>query len=57
MKITMRETEIIADARELRESNTLASNVERMLSRVFKSYESFDDEEESEEDEIEGDEG
>ena len=49
MKITMRETEIIADARELRESNTLASNVERMMSRVFQSHESFDDDEPNDE--------
>ena len=48
MKIRIVETEIEADARELRESNTLASNFERMLSRVFQSRESFDDEDEEE---------
>ncbi len=44
MKIRVRETEIEADARELRESNTLAGNVAQMLSRCFKSTEPFDDE-------------
>ena len=41
-------TEIEADARELRESNTLASNFAMMLSRVFQSTEPFDDESEEE---------
>lgn len=41
MKIKI--TEIEADARELRESNTLASNFAMMLSRVFQSNEPFDD--------------
>lgn len=45
MKIRVVETEIEADARELRESNTLAGNVAQMLSRCFKSTEPFDDEE------------
>lgn len=45
MKIRVIETEIEADARELRESNTLASNVSLMLSRCFKSTEPFDDDE------------
>ena len=54
MKITMRETEIIADARELRESNTLAGNVANMLSRCFRSTEPFDDEEEDEEGDQDG---
>lgn len=44
MKIRIVETEIEADARELRESNTLASNFAMMLSRAFQSRESFDDE-------------
>lgn len=52
MKIRVRETEIEADARELRESNTLADNVAQMLSRVFQSTEPFDDEED-----VEGEEG
>ena len=52
MKIKI--TEIEADARELRESNTLAENFSLMLSRVFQSREPFydkteDDTEESEE--------
>lgn len=44
-------TEIEADARELRESNTLASNFAMFLSRAFQSTEPFDDEESEEEDE------
>lgn len=44
MKIKI--TEIEADARELRESNTLAMNFANMLSRCFQSNEPFDDEEE-----------
>lgn len=50
MKIRVVETEIEADARELRESNTLASNFAMMLSRAFQSHEPFDDEEEEEQD-------
>lgn len=46
MKIVI--TEIEADARELRESNTLADNFSRLLARCFQSHESFDDEEEDE---------
>ena len=49
MKIKI--TEIEADARELRESNTLASNFAMMLSRCFQSNEPFDDDAEDEEDE------
>lgn len=44
MKIKITETCIEADARELRESNTLASNFAMMLSRCFQSHEPFDDE-------------
>lgn len=44
-------TEIEADARELRESNTLAGNLANLLSRCFQSREPFDDEESEEEDE------
>ena len=45
MKIRVVETvtEIEADARELRESNTLANNFAMMLSRCFQSKEPFDD--------------
>lgn len=50
MKIKI--TEIEADARELRESNTLASNFAMMLSRCFQSDEPFDDEEEEDSDEV-----
>jgi hypothetical protein len=46
-------TEIEADARELRESNTLAGNLANLLSRCFQSREPFDDEE-SEENEADG---
>lgn len=46
IKITEHITEIDADARELRESNTLSANFAMMLSRAFQSRESFDDEEE-----------
>lgn len=35
MKIKVVETYIEADARELRESNTLAGNIANMLSRCF----------------------
>lgn len=44
-------TEIEADARELRESNTLASNFARMLAQCFQNDEPFDDEESEGEDE------
>ena len=46
MKIRVIETEIDANARELRESNTLAGNVANMLSRCFRSTEPFDDDDE-----------
>ena len=51
MKI--RVVEIEADARELRESSTLAQNFERLLARCFQNTESFDDDtkEEDEQDE------
>lgn len=45
----IRITEIEADARELRESNTLAGNFANLLSRCFQSREPFDDEESEEE--------
>ena len=53
MKIRITETEIEADARELRESNTLAQNFAMMMSRCFQSHEPFDDDE-GEEDDTEG---
>lgn len=46
MKIKVTETYIEADARELRESNTLANNFAMMLSRCFQSQEPFEDDEE-----------
>jgi len=48
MKIIIKETCIEADARELRESNTLAGNFANLLSRCFASTEPFDDEEDQE---------
>ena len=44
IRVTEYTTEIEADARELRESNTLSGNVCAMLSRAFQSREPFDDE-------------
>lgn len=49
MKIKIVETYIEADARELRESNSLASNLSMALSRCFRSTEPFDDDEQGEE--------
>lgn len=45
MRIKIVETEIEADARDLRESNSLASNFAMLLNRTFQSHEPFDDEE------------
>lgn len=53
MKIKVSETIIEADARELRESNTLAGNFANMLSRIFQSSEPFDDEDLDEEESAE----
>ena len=50
MKIKITETYIEADARELRESNSLASNFASILNRCFQSNEPFDDEEEDADD-------
>jgi len=50
MKIKITETYIEADARELRESNTLAGNFASLLSKCFQSREPFDDEEEDADD-------
>lgn len=55
MKIKITETFIEADARELRESQTLAGNLAALLNRCLQSHEPFDDEVE-EEDEGEQDE-
>lgn len=49
IKVTECITEIEADARELRESNTLSDNLVMMLSRVFQNHEPLDDEEEEDE--------
>lgn len=48
MRIKITETEIEADARELRESNTLASNFAMMLNRCFQSNELFEEYEDEE---------
>lgn len=56
MKIKITTTEIEADARELRESNSLASNFAMMLNRVFQSTAPFDDDNEDPEEEKETDE-
>jgi len=50
MKIKITETYIEADARELRESNTLDGNFASLLSKCFQSREPFDDEEEDADD-------
>lgn len=42
IRVTEYTTEIEADARELRESNTLADNFAMMLSRCFRSNEPLD---------------
>ena len=51
MKIKITETMIEADARELRESNTLSQNFSMMLARCFQSKESFDDDPEDDDSE------
>ena len=51
MKMRIIETYIEADARELRESNSLADNLSRALARCFRSSEPFDDDEEEEDEE------
>lgn len=48
MKIDIIETHIEADARELRESQTLAGNLAALLNRCLQSHEPFDDEVEDE---------
>ena len=56
MRIKIVETEIEADARELRESNTLAGNFANLLSRCFQSREPFyenDQNDEEDGDEVE----
>ena len=44
MRIDIYETHIEADARELRESQTLANNLALLLNRCFQSHEPFEDE-------------
>lgn len=53
MRIRVVETEIEADARELRESRTLADNFILMLSRCFAPRYSYDDDEEQDEEQDE----
>lgn len=52
MKIHTIETMVEADARELRESNTLAQNFASMLNRCFRSTESFYDDYETDANEV-----
>ena len=52
--ITEKTTEIEADARELRESNPLASNFIGMLNRCFQNSEPFEEDEDEDEDDEEG---
>ena len=47
---TVETTEIEADARELRESNTLSQNFVSMLSRAFQNTETWDDADDTESD-------
>lgn len=54
MKIYVKETHIEADARELRESQSLAANFSAMLSRAFQNTEPFDNDEEPQSEEEEG---
>lgn len=49
MKIRIVETEIEADAKELRESRTLADNFTMLLSRCLMPRYSYDDDEEQNE--------
>ena len=51
MKIDIIETHIEADARELRESQTLANNLMALLNRCFQSREPFDSDIEEEDEE------
>ena len=44
----IRVTEIEADAKELRESNTLAQNLANMLARCFQNTEPLDEDEQEE---------
>lgn len=48
MRIDIMKTHIEADARELRESQTLAGNLTALLNRCLQSYEPFDNEVEEE---------
>ena len=50
IRITERVTEIEADARELRESNSLADGFAGMLKRAFQSREPFYEDEKEDED-------
>ena len=55
MKITTTtvKTVIEADARELRDSNSLSDNLYQMLARAFQSQELWDEEDDEDEDEEE----
>ena len=51
MRIRFTETFIEADARELRESQTLGQNLASLLSRCFQSTEPFDDDDNEDQEE------
>ena len=52
MKVRFTEVEIEADARDLRESNTLGENFTNLLRRCFQNKEPFYEEEDAEEEEV-----
>ena len=56
IRITEKTTEIEADARELRECNTLGDNFLGMINRCFQNHEPFDDDYDETDDEEENDE-
>lgn len=53
MKIRVIETYIEADARELRESNSLSDNLMNALNSAFQSRKPFEDDQDEEESELE----
>jgi len=56
MKVKITETVVEANAQELRESQTLTQNFAGFLSRLFKSTESFGDEDVDQDPDREGEE-
>jgi len=53
LRIKVTETVIEADARELRESQTLSQNLVSLISRCFQNNEPLEEEDDEEEDETE----